>query len=388
MVPSTPPTRLPRASAASGVIAHLLAPAAFGGLERVVAGLSVAMVERGRTVVVILVLEPGIATPPWADAIAARGVVVETIVAGRRAYAAERRDVLQALIRHNVTVVHIHGERPAVVDGAAALRAGFGVIATMHGFTRGGWRRRLLTWVLVRAMRKFDAVVAVSRPLLEVLHRAGLPMARLVLIPNGFTPPLTAPLAREVARRTLGLKETDRVIGWIGRASHEKGLDIMVDAVAALGTNATCCVIGDGPALGPARERSAAAGVADRMVFALAQPDAARFLAAFDVLALSSRTEGTPMVILEAAAAGVPVVATAVGGVPDLLGGGAGWLVPSENPSALAEALRSALEDPESARQRAAMLTDRLASADPEQDWIVRHLDLYAACATSRGATP
>ncbi len=118
-----------------------------------------------------------------------------------------------------------------------------------------------------------------------------------------------------------------------------------------------------------------AAGVSDRIAWLGAVPDAAALFSGLDVLVVSSRTEGTPMNVLEAIDAAVPVVATAVGGIPDLIDDGAGWLVPSESPSALAAALDAALGDLSAARARADQALARVRSRGT--DWIAAHHSLY-----------
>jgi glycosyltransferase involved in cell wall biosynthesis len=108
-----------------------------------------------------------------------------------------------------------------------------------------------------------------------------------------------------------------------------------------------------------------------------AHADAARLFSAFDALVISSRTEGTPMIVLEAAVAGIPVVSTSVGGVPDLLEDGAGWLVPPGDRDALAQAIRAALDDPTERGLRGARLRARFAPAASDNDWVDQYLDLY-----------
>jgi glycosyltransferase involved in cell wall biosynthesis len=105
--------------------------------------------------------------------------------------------------------------------------------------------------------------------------------------------------------------------------------------------------------------------------------DAAGRLHAFDTVVLSSRSEGTPMVLLEAIAAGVPVVTTAVGGVPDVIGPGEGLLVPPERPTALAQAIRNVQAHPAAAKQRAEAARVRLALEFGPERWLARYEEIY-----------
>ena len=135
--------------------------------------------------------------------------------------------------------------------------------------------------------------------------------------------------------------------------------------------------VGDGRMRGNLEARARELGIGERVTFHGPVVDAGRFLAAFDLLALSSRTEGTPMVLFEALAAGVPIVATTVGGVPDVVSEREALLVPSEDPGALATAIERALGFPEEARERADRAAHRLRSAYAVEPWLDAHVSLY-----------
>ncbi len=357
-------------------IAHLTAPAAFGGLERVVAGLARVSVARGHRVVLVLTLEVGGTVPGWAEALSGAGVILEPVFLPPRAYRSERRAVRALLSRHAVDVVHTHGYRSDVVHAGTAKGAGLPLVSTAHGFATTRGIGLLYEWLQRRAWRTFDAVVVVSKPLLEVLARAGVPRDRLVFIRNGLDGN-TAPRSRDDARARLGLPQAGAVVGWVGRFSEEKDPGAAIEALAlSRDRDLRLCMIGAGPLLDACRALTHERGVADRVTFAGAVADAGQLLRAFDALMLTSRTEGTPMVILEAAAAGVPVVATSVGGVPDLLEEDGGWLAPAGRADGIAAAVADLMADAAEARRRADRLQARL-MAGPE-DWVERYLDLYA----------
>lgn len=357
---------------------HVTAPAGFGGLERVVSGLGAAMASRGHHVVLVAVLEPHVSLPAWALPLSRAGVVVEPIHVGTRAYCEERQRVLGVLRKHGADVVHTHGYRSDFIDGSFAQRAGFPVVSTAHGFIRTNLRGRLYNKLQIRALRHFDAVVAVSEPLREELRLAGVPSDRLVQISNGFVPAVEPPLDRAAARERLGLPSEGPVVGWVGRVSHEKGPDVVLEALRTLhDRDALLCMVGDGPELANLRSAADRYGLTPRTRFPGAVANAQSVLKAFDVLALSSRTEGLPMVLLEAASAAVPIVATAVGGVPALLGARGGLLVPPDDPQELAAALDSVLADPAGATERAGVLSDQLEKKAVEDDWIDQYESLY-----------
>lgn len=364
-------------------VVHVTAPAAFGGAERVLAGLLPALVARGVKVSCIAVLTPGSDEPPFLEGLRRAGVRVVILRLQAREYARERREVLAQLRELGATVTHTHGYRSDALIGPAARGAGYPVVTTMHGFTRQGWRGRLYEWLQLRAVRRFDAVVAVSNPMVEELVRRGVPRRRIRLIQNGLSGDASTLLSREAARAALGLPLDAPIVGWVGRLSEEKDPALAVQALATLDDpRVLLAVVGDGPLAGALRDTAVRLGVGDRLRALGAVAEAGRYFRAFDALLLSSRTEGTPMAILEAALARVPVVATAVGGVPDLLGADSPQLAAHGDAAGLARALDGLLADPATAMREGSALEARI-RAGAGGDWIEAYRQLYATGVTS-----
>jgi glycosyltransferase involved in cell wall biosynthesis len=358
-------------------ILHVTAPAAFGGLERVVEALARRTAALGHQVQVAMALSPNDPVPAWSASLEAAGVRAIPLHLSSRAYLAERRAIRALGRAHGTDVMHTHGYRSDVLHLGVARRLGVPIVSTAHGFASRtpGYSRneRLQVW----AWRRFDAVVAVSEPLRAQLESFRVPFERLHLIRNGIAGG-SVPLARAEARRRLALPAEGGVIGWVGRLSDEKHPLLAIESFALLAApEATLCIIGDGPLREACAVRAHELGVADRVVFAGAHPDAAPLMSAFDLLLLSSRTEGTPMVVLEAASAAVPVVSTAVGGVPALLGDAGGWLATPGDSSALAEALRAAFGDRAERLRRGAALQAAVQSRAAGDDWVERYVALY-----------
>ena len=154
----------------------------------------------------------------------------------------------------------------------------------------------------------------------------------------------------------MGLDQDVPVIGWVGRLSHEKGPDQLLEAVTKFSSpRPVTAVIGEGPLSGQLCQRATRLGLDDGSVRLMGQRgNAARLYQAFDLLVMSSRAEGTPLVLLEAMAAGIPVVCFAVGGIPDVIDNASGWLVPAGDIGALTYAIEHALSDRAEAEKRAA----------------------------------
>lgn len=361
---------------------HVAAPAAYGGLETVVCELARGHAALGHRVHVISVVGTGDDRSALAAGIP--GVTVHVVAVPSRSYMRERAAVARIAQEVGAQVVHTHGYRPDVVDAGGARALGLPTVSTVHGFTGGDLKNRLFEWLQVRSLRCLDAVVAVSRPMADRLLRAGVSPERLHLIRNAWV--ANEPfLSRADARARLGVPESAPLVGFVGRLSAEKGADVLLDAVALLGPAAPMVAfIGDGPQAGALAVRSTAAGLESHVRWCGRIARAAPLLRAFDVVALSSRTEGTPMVLLEAMAAGVPVVASRVGGVPDVVSEKEAVLVAPEDPEALAQALRGALAEAGASAARAEAARDRVDREFAITPWLARYEALYRAVAGAR----
>lgn len=359
-------------------ILHITNPGSVGGLESVVRSVTAGLQRAGHRVGVIAVLDAESSGHPFLEALRRHGVGTISINLPARAYVREIREVAAEIKRFSPDVIHTHGARADVLHSWGARNSGIPIVTTLHGSSRpgglAGWSERLQALMI----RRFDAVVAVSRPLLEDLVDQGVPSDRIHLIPNGpgVVPEL---LSREAARRELELDATgDPVIGWVGRLIPVKGADIFLRALGRLlHLKWTGSVVGDGPELQMLRELARDLKIADRVRFHGSIPDAARYQSAFDLFVLSSRSEGIPMVLFEAASSGVPVVASAVGGVPDVVSSQEARLVPPEDPEGLAGAIEDALLDREGSLRRASRARGRLATESGQQMWIARYEALY-----------
>ena len=357
---------------------YVLAPAPAGGLESVVRSLARGFAGRGHRVVLGAVVAGDAGRHPFILAARADGLDVRVIEVPGRAYLRERRLVAALIEELRPSVVHTHGYRPDLVDDGVAAQRRIPIVTTIHGFTGGGLRNRFYESLQRRRARDFDAVVAVSRPLEALLRQAGVRPERLHLIPNAWSG--DPPIARAEARQTLGLPAQDIVLGWVGRLSREKGLDVLIEALPSLPPGLWLSVVGEGPERGRLEELAVRLKVSSRIRWHGLVPHAGRFLAGFDLVVLSSRTEGTPMVVFEALAAGVPVVATAVGGVPDAVADSDVTLVASESPVALAAGIHASLTG-----GRPLGATARPALEVAQRRWIDRHEELYRRLTTFPG---
>jgi glycosyltransferase involved in cell wall biosynthesis len=361
-------------------VVHVVAPGVIGGLERVVQLLAQGQARAGFDVHVTGIVNPACPDHPLLETLAANGVTTHPIGLSGRAYRQERAATRELYRRLAPDLVHTHGYRPDVVDAAPARSEGIPTVTTVHGFTGGDWKNRLYERLQRRAYRRlFDAVVVVSRALVGRLVLDGVPASRVHVVNNAWQE-TAPPLDRDTARQSLGLGPEEFRIGWVGRLSREKGPDVLIDALRLLqDLPLGVSIVGDGTV---SEQQSLVArakrlGVAERITWHGLVREAARAFSAFDVYVLSSRTEGTPLVLFEAMAAGVPIVATRVGGVPDVLSVAEAALVPSANPVALAAAIRAVYRDPATARSRAERARARLCARFTVSPWLRRYETVY-----------
>lgn len=354
-------------------ILHVIDPAPHGGAETVVRALAGGALRRGDAPLVAA-LAHGREKAPLVAQLRADGVALREIRCGRRRYLAEIGAVEAAITDHGAQVVHTHVYHADLVGYFAARRRGVPLIATVHGYAGGDWKNRFYEWLDLTVLRRFDAVLCVSESVAARVRRAGASAARVRVVPNAFVGGNA--LDRAAARRELGVPTGARIIGWIGRLSAEKGPDRFVDAVRPLvGEQTLAALVGDGP------ERKVLAsliGPGARAIRLLgSRADAGTLVSAFDVLAITSRTEGLPMTLLEAMAARVPVVSFAVGGIPDVVDEGSAWLVPPGDVAAFRGALVRALTEGAEAGRRAAEAARVCEQRFGMEQWLDRVYGVY-----------
>lgn len=363
-------------------VLHVIAPAPAGGAESVVLALAAGLGTRGRRTAIAAIVDDE-SPHPFVDECRARGLTTHTVSAGHRRYLAQAQAIAGVARREGSRVIHTHGFHSDVLGAWGAQLARLPVVTTLHGFTGGGIRSVIYDLPLRLVHRNAAAIIAVSAAIATRLAARGVRPHRMHHIPNAWAPS-TPSLTRDAARVALGIDDDAPRLGWVGRLSHEKGADLMVEAMAQLGSRETrLSVLGSGPEDDALRAQAAARGVASQIGWHGMIRNASGYFAAFDALILSSRTEGTPMVLLEAMASGLPIIATSVGGVPEMLGDDEALLVPSERPDLLARAIRAFLDDRQAARVRAEAAAARFKREYDFENWITRHERLYDAVMTA-----
>ncbi|HEX8122771.1 MAG TPA: glycosyltransferase family 4 protein [Solirubrobacteraceae bacterium] len=348
-----------------------------GGAERHLVDLARRLRDRGDSVVVACSVGG-----PGADELEAAGVSVEVLcrrVVKRRLSVAWAWRLRRLVTRFDPDVVHAHLHAASWATALALVGSQRRLVMTDQ--TEGPWRGPLAGAISTWAYARADRVIAVSEAIARRLADYGVPREKISVVRNTVVP--ADPVERAAEGRTVGV---------IARLVPEKGIEDFVDAMAALrGEDGTtrAVIVGDGPLRGALERRCASLGLDGSIAFWGERGDARSLLREFDVLAVPSRAEGTPLTILEAMWAGVPIVATTAGGIPEQIRDGREALLVSPGDVAgLRAALRRVLEDRELAGRLAANARRRAATAFSPDAMVDAILAVYRGEEQSLASTP
>jgi glycosyltransferase involved in cell wall biosynthesis len=329
-------------------IVHLTASTFFGGPERQMLGLAAALPESATA---FISFSEGGRCRSFLTRVRQQGfeaITLENDTPHLRAAAIELSEKLWQL---RADVLLCHGYKANLIGRVAARRQGIPAVAVSRGWTGESWRVRVYEALDRAHLRWMDRVVAVSEAQAAKVRRCGVRTERVQVIHNAIDVERfsTPDQAYDSKLRRLFRSPPARIVGAAGRLSPEKGFELIASAAAIVrqrDSSVGFVVFGDGPCRERIARRIAASGLENAFVLAGFRADLDHFLPFFDVFVLPSYTEGLPNVVLESFAAGVPVVATAVGGTPEIVeDGGSGYLVPAGDAKALAERILTALTD-------------------------------------------
>lgn len=260
-------------------------------------------------------------------------------------------------------LVHTHSAKAGAIGRLSARRSGVeGVVHTFHGFPfhpfQSTIRRQAYIAVERRLGRITDHFLAVGAEVAADAIRLKIAAPERITVIDSAVEPggiLTTKRARLWARRVLRVPPGMQVVGTVGRVDEQKAPLDMIDAIARLGRDDVYLVwIGSGPLLSRAKEFSVRKGLERQVAFVGESDAVVELLPAFDVFAMSSLYEGIPCSAVEAIVAGIPIVATAVNAVPEIVvPGKCGLLARPRDPASLASALKFLLDHPERAQSMA-----------------------------------
>jgi glycosyltransferase involved in cell wall biosynthesis len=374
-------------------VLHLIDSAGVYGAEQVLLNLQSELLVQGAEPILGSLRLPGEPEKAIEREARLRGIPVWPFAARRGLDRAAFRRITEFAVKEGVDIIHSHGYK------ANTLTAVFGstmfdgpIVATLHGWTSTSPLKRMWWYEAFerQCIGRFDAVVAVHgdmADLRKVSHRLA---GRLVVIPNGISavPPFVIDSSDPLLARIKQFCSRAPTIIAAGRLSREKAFGNLIDALALLhrdGLPVQLVIAGDGALRQVLAERAAELRLADHVLFAGFVANVAALFHLFQVYALPSTREGLPIVLLEAMRAGLPVVASTVGGIPEVLGHGeCGVLVPPGDVVRLADGLRSVLAAPEAGRELGQRGRMRFNAKYTVAGMTKAYLDLYGRVVQAR----
>jgi glycosyltransferase involved in cell wall biosynthesis len=336
------------------IIVHLTSSTFFGGPERQMLGLAQHLVPAYRSVFLSF-SEKG-HCHAFLREVRRHGFDGWELSKDTPHFLAAIREIRGWLRETRAGVLCCHGYKANLLGRKAARRLNVPVAAVSRGWTSENLRVRFYEAIDRHFLKRMDRVVCVSEGQAVQVHRAGVPAEKVTVIRNAidvgrFERPDLLYRDRLIS---FFSKPPSRIVGAAGRLSPEKGFSILIDAARTV--SKTCSSIGfilfgEGPLRSDLERQIEAAGLKDSFVLTGFRHDLDRFMPFLDVLVVPSFTEGLPNVILEAFAARVPVVATAVGGIPEIVENEVnGLLTPSGDSRPLAGCLITLLNSDEPRR--------------------------------------
>jgi glycosyltransferase involved in cell wall biosynthesis len=250
------------------------------------------------------------------------------------------------LRKERIRALHVHHHGAMILCGIPARLAGISrIVMTEHGL-QALMERPEARRLTVRYCRYASDITVVEQTQADYFHRQlGFPVSKLHVVENGVRLAARSAAQIERKRRELSIPAGLFAFFYVGRLNPVKDLGTLLQAFAAvpaeLSARSRLYLVGDGPERAMLEARAAALGLTGRAIFLGARNDVSEILMAADAFVMSSKSEGLPMVLLEAMAARVPCVATAVGGIPNLFGDDRGLSVPAQDAPALAGAMAS-----------------------------------------------
>ena len=251
----------------------------------------------------------------------ARGIEYQSIPLIRRFDYRYVRETRRLMNKFHIDLIHSHGYR-SDITALWAANGSIPVVSTIHGFTANSSRVKIYEFMQRIFLRHMRMLMPVSIPIEQRLIKMGIPENRIRCLPNIVDHETITALRPSPVFSDFGIKDSVTKLVFVGRLSIEKGLDILINACGILkqrGTRFFLLIIGEGPLKSEYENRINTLSMASEIKLMGYRRNAVKITAACDFFVLPSRTEGIPLAVLEAMALGRPVVASKVGGLPQLI---------------------------------------------------------------------
>jgi glycosyltransferase involved in cell wall biosynthesis len=379
-------------------VLHIIDSAGLYGAEVMLLNLIAEQLRLGLAPAVASIGAKGSPEKPLEQAAARRGFEVAKFRMAPGPNLAGALAVLRHARRNRFDLLHSHGYKGNILFGFLPQRLRrMPMVSTLHGWTatEGLSKMRAYEWLDARSLRHIDAVVLVSQAMRSHPRLRNLNGTNFSVVNNGI------PFATEsaaaavpapfdgVEKQVIDFCAQGFTVGAIGRLSAEKGFGRLIEALSLLksqGRDVRLVIVGDGELRSELEGQVRSLGLGGRVMLPGYLQDARRLLTHFKVFVIPSFTEGLPITLLEAMQAVTPVVASAVGGIPEALGHGRdGILVTPGHPGEIAAGIIRCMADPAFARGAASRAQDRVRSEYDSRGMAAAYLRIYRQAAARNG---
>jgi glycosyltransferase involved in cell wall biosynthesis len=366
-------------------VAYILTPVEFGGAEKVNLTFLRAVDRTRFEICPILLVRPWEDRNPFIEQLGEKKYSIHKIPVaikprseGRDYFRILRciRNLYRILSKDSFHLIHTHGYFADIIGMPVSKLLNIPHVSTCHGFISNDRNLKIYNTLDRFSLRFCRRVIAVSEGVRDDLVGSRVRESKIIVIQNAVqnsNTPESVSENRLNKRKMLGIKENGYVAGYVGRLSDEKGIQYLIEAGVILKQKSelfNILIIGDGPKRKELENLAREKGLEKEIIFAGFQNDVEKWLPALDVFVLPSLTEGTPMALLEAMSTGVPVIATRVGGVPQVVEDGSnGVLLDPADSKRLAEEIMALVHDPALSKQMAGRAIETIENEYNVQQW-------------------
>lgn len=368
-------------------ILHIIDSGGLYGTEVMLLNLMSAQVSMGLKPILASIGDTGVGEKPLEAEAIRRGLSVKVFRMCPGPNVRGALKVLRFARSEQVDLLHSHGYKGNILIGLMPrILRRIPMIATLHGWTWTGGISRMFfyEWLDGVSLRSIDRVVLVNQSMREHPRLKRQPQLELAVVHNGIPRETSSGAdgeSGELDREILDFCHQGFTIGAIGRLSPEKGFDVLLEAVAGLvadGEAVQLLLLGEGGLRRSLEEKAQKLGLEKRVYMPGYVYNARNYLPLIKLYAMPSLTEGLPIVLLEAMQAGVPIVASKVGGIPYVLENGqAGLLIEPGNVSSLKEGLCEVIRNREAAGQRTLVAQQLVHNQYSSQIMATKYLEIY-----------
>ena len=362
-------------------VLHLISSSGFLGAENVVLELSKEMTKAGLWVTIGIIENRNNLHMELADRAMEEGLKVQIFPCKGRFDSKTIASIRDFIDREQPNIMHSHGYKSNFYAWRALSGRKIPWVITNHG-KRVGMKLSAYNWLNIIFMKKADKTVAVSQALAAEMMKEGIPSAKILIIDNGIDlQKFTNQTRNNELRKSFGFNGNHKIIGTVASLTEEKGHVYLIEAAQqVLDKHPECrfLIIGDGGQRQFLEEKAANLGLNGKALFTGSRKDVPEILSILDAFILPSLKEGLPMALLEAMASKLPVIATSVGAIPNVIEDGInGLLIPPKNSDAISEAINKMLSNGDSAKEMALKGFEKVRDHYSSKQMAEKYLTVY-----------